>query len=140
MSPRELLARLLVAWGVGAAAGSLLLFLAGVVVLVLALDPGGAGFAVWTAYLLLTPTALLGALGAAVVLWGTGPTAGLAHVPHGLVAVPGAVLAVLLVRLVLSPGAVMGVPVLVEVLACAAVAVATIPAVAATVAWARARR
>ncbi|WP_225753066.1 hypothetical protein [Actinotalea sp. Marseille-Q4924] len=155
MSTRELVIRLLVVWGVGAGAGSLLLFLAGVVVLLLALAPVGTTpvLAVWAAYLLLTSTALVGAVAAAVTLWESGPTArrtsgphGLArthhgaHVPHGLVAVPGAAVAVLVARPVLSPGVVLEIPVLVEALAGAALAVAVVPAVVATVTWARARR
>jgi hypothetical protein len=142
MGGRELAIRLLVAWGVGAAAGGLLLFLAGIVVLVLALAPAGASsvLVVWAAYAGLALAALLVAIGAALLLWDSGPTATFAGLPHGVVAVPGAVLAILVVRPVLSPGLVLGVPALVEAMAAAAVAVATVPAVGATIAWARARR
>lgn len=140
MSARELATRLGLTWAVGAAVGFLLLFLAGLVVLLVAMSWTGSAVVVWATYVLLASAALLGATGAAVVLWGLGPTTGPAHVPQGLAAVPGAVLAVALVRPVLSPGAVMGVPLLVEALAAAAVAVATVPAVVATVAWVRARR
>jgi hypothetical protein len=142
MGPRELAIRLLVVWGVGAAAGGLLLFLAGIVVLILALAPPGHAplLVVWAAYAGLALTALLVAIGAAIALWDSEPTAALARLPRGLVAVPGAVLAILVVRPVLSPGLVLGVPALVEAMAAAAVAVAVVPAVAATIAWARARR
>jgi hypothetical protein len=142
MGPRELAIRLLVVWGVGAAAGGLLLFLAGVVVLLLALAPAGQAplLVVWATYAGLALTALLVAIGAALLLWDSGPTATIARLPHGLVAVPGAVLAILVVRPVLSPGLVLGVPALVEAMAAAAVAVAVVPAVGATIAWARARR
>lgn len=142
MGPRELAIRLLVVWGVGAAAGGLLLFLAGIVVLLLALAPAGSAssLVVWAAYTSLALTALVVAICAALVLWDSGPTAPLTRLPHGLVAVPGAVLAVLVVRPVLSPGLVLRVPVLVEAMAAAAVAVAVVPAVVAAIAWARARR
>lgn len=140
MSTRDLVVRLLVAWGVGAGTGFGLLFLAGIVLLVLALTPGGSALTDWAAYVLLVPTALVGAMSAAVVLWGSSPTTFVRHVPLGLVAVPGAVLSVVLIRPVLSPGALLGVPLLVETLAAAAVAVAVGPAVVATIAWARARR
>ena len=77
MGPRELAIRLLVVWGVGAAAGGLLLFLAGIVVLLLALAPAGQAplLLVWAAYAGLALTALLVAIGAALALWDSGPIA-----------------------------------------------------------------
>ncbi|MBC7291471.1 MAG: hypothetical protein H5T83_09105 [Actinotalea sp.] len=110
--------------------------------LLLALAPAGSTsvLVVWAAYVLLGAVALVAALGAAVALWGSGPTLFLSRVPLGLVAVPGAVLAIAVVRPVLSPGMVLRVPLLVEALAGAAVAVAVLPAVVATITWLRARR